>query len=301
MFQKIVVGVDGRAGGREALALARLLGGQDTEIVAVHVYAYERTPGRSSSASFEQVLREDARVVVERELAAAGVAGTAVVTGDLAVASGLDRIAVREQADLIVLGSTRHGALGGLLAGDTALATMHGAHSAVAVAPKGYEGPPPHAPQVLVAFDGSPEARAALLAARQVAAASGGRVHTLCCVEPPAAFGISGAYGFDWTEVAARRRADCRAALAETLCEDGDCATTSEVVIGLPGPAIADASREADLLVTGSRAHGAARRLLLGSTTARLLRTASCPLLVLPRGAIAPADAPTATLSATPS
>jgi hypothetical protein len=37
--------------------------------------------------------------------------------------------------------------------------------------------------------------------------------------------------------------------------------------------------------VVGSRGWGPVRRILLGSTSARLMREAHCPVLVLPRGA----------------
>jgi hypothetical protein len=39
----------------------------------------------------------------------------------------------------------------------------------------------------------------------------------------------------------------------------------------------------------GSRSHGPLRRLILGSTSRRLVREAACPVLVLPRGAWIPA------------
>jgi hypothetical protein len=49
-----------------------------------------------------------------------------------------------------------------------------------------------------------------------------------------------------------------------------------------------------DLLVVGSRGHGALHRLLRGSTVARLVRHAACPVLVVPhdvkRRASAPAE-----------
>ena len=43
----------------------------------------------------------------------------------------------------------------------------------------------------------------------------------------------------------------------------------------------------ADLLVIGASGHGRVERLLLGSTTARLLRTVTCPVLVVPPHAAA--------------
>jgi Universal stress protein family len=44
-------------------------------------------------------------------------------------------------------------------------------------------------------------------------------------------------------------------------------------------------SASLDLLVVGSRAYGPIGRLMHGSTSRQLARTARCPLLVLTRGA----------------
>ena len=65
-----------------------------------------------------------------------------------------------------------------------------------------------------------------------------------------------------------------------------------EVVVGNAWKELASRSADLDLLVVGARAYGPVRRLLLGSTSSRLVRTASCPLLVAPRGAHVTADAP---------
>ena len=44
------------------------------------------------------------------------------------------------------------------------------------------------------------------------------------------------------------------------------------------------ADRAVDLLVCGSRGYGPVRRVLLGTVSAALLRQASVPVLVTPRG-----------------
>jgi nucleotide-binding universal stress UspA family protein len=68
-------------------------------------------------------------------------------------------------------------------------------------------------------------------------------------------------------------------ATVSSFTEPGDRAAT----------ALAHRSRHLDLLVVGSRSHGPVRRLLLGSTSTRLVREAACPLLVVPRSAEAEA------------
>lgn len=60
--------------------------------------------------------------------------------------------------------------------------------------------------------------------------------------------------------------------------------TTYEVATGVAAEALlaAAAAREADAIVVGTRGHGRAARLFLGSTTLRLLRGADRPVLAVP-------------------
>ncbi|MEV0132098.1 universal stress protein [Dactylosporangium sp. NPDC050688] len=54
------------------------------------------------------------------------------------------------------------------------------------------------------------------------------------------------------------------------------------VVEGDPVPVLLAAARHARLLVLGSHGHGRLRRALLGSTSRRCARHASCPVVVVP-------------------
>ena len=58
---------------------------------------------------------------------------------------------------------------------------------------------------------------------------------------------------------------------------------------GPPLEVLASYSASVDLLVVGSRSYGAIGRLVHGSTSDELARTARCALLVLPRSARGPA------------
>ena len=71
---------------------------------------------------------------------------------------------------------------------------------------------------------------------------------------------------------------------AEALRELGDPATV-HVVEGRPDVELASRSSEFDLIVVGSRGHGPLKRLMLGSTSGKLVRSAACPVIVVPRGA----------------
>ena len=85
------------------------------------------------------------------------------------------------------------------------------------------------------------------------------------------------------------RRADLERAAATV--PDG---TVAEALLldGPAGRALAAASEDLDLLVCGSRGYGAVGSVLLGSVSHHLVRTAACPLLVVPRDGAGRARAP---------
>jgi len=64
-----------------------------------------------------------------------------------------------------------------------------------------------------------------------------------------------------------------------------DANASGEAVIGNPVEWLVELSERVDLLVVGSRGWGPLRRTLLGGTSAKLIRKAACPVLVMPRGA----------------
>ncbi len=73
------------------------------------------------------------------------------------------------------------------------------------------------------------------------------------------------------------------AAAIETIPVDVDA--DAEALEGRPAPALAAASRRLGLLVLGSRSYGPVRRVLIGGVSGPLTRAASCPLLLVPRSA----------------
>jgi nucleotide-binding universal stress UspA family protein len=288
VFQRIVVGVDGGEGGRDALALAGLLqracGG---ELVAVYAYPFDRTVALDSADAVEAVLQENLLAKLEAELSRAGVSARPLVIADASPARVLQSIAERERADLIVVGSPHRSGADRVLGGDVAASTLHAAPCAVAVAPAGFAGREGALRTVGVGFDDSPESRAALELAGRVARAAGAALHACMVVAPPVAMWPGTVLDPRWPgyDAAARRRGEGE--LEKALAELGEDAV-AEAIVGTPAAELARRSRDLDLLVVGSRSYGPMRRLLLGSTSTRLVREAACSLLILPRGAQAP-------------
>ncbi|HVV29360.1 MAG TPA: universal stress protein [Mycobacteriales bacterium] len=61
-----------------------------------------------------------------------------------------------------------------------------------------------------------------------------------------------------------------------------------EVIEGTAADVLLEAAQGADLLVLGTHGHGAVMRALMGSVSARCLRLAACPVVVLPVRAVDP-------------
>jgi nucleotide-binding universal stress UspA family protein len=273
MFTRIVVGVDCREGGRDALALAAgLQAAAGGELVALHACASE------------PLIREDVLVLVEAELARAGATGRAVVVTDRSPAHALRTIAEREAAELVVVGSSRRGGVDRVVAGDDAAATLHCAPCAVAVAPRGLADSPCTLRRIGVGLDESQESRHALEVARRLAQSAGAVLRAITVVTPTVPLWPAVAWNTAWAGDDPSTLQPDERVLAAISAEVGDDATP-ETMVGTPWKQLAERSADLDLLVVGSRSYGPLRRLLLGSTSTKLTRHAACPLLVTPRRA----------------
>lgn len=80
------------------------------------------------------------------------------------------------------------------------------------------------------------------------------------------------------------REQDGRAVLAdaETVAKDaGAVDVTTQLIHSASVPGLVDAAKEADMVVVGTRGHGAVKRLLLGSVSTGVLHHARCPVAVI--------------------
>jgi nucleotide-binding universal stress UspA family protein len=263
MFSEVIVGVDGRAGGRDAVALARLLVAPAGRLTLVHVHS-----GRDGD---EQPL-----ATLERERETAEVdAGLAAVAAP-SVGRGLHEFAATSGADLLVVGSCMRGFAGRVLVGNDTRAAMTGAPCAIAVAPLAYARDLSGLATVGVGYDASPESVAALELARELAAAHGARLRALTVVQLPAA-PWSGFATVTWGPALDDLLAGAQTSIAGLDDVEG------EAVLGIAGEELAAFGARVDVLVVGSRGYGPVRRLMLGSTSEYLAGHARCPLVVLPR------------------
>jgi nucleotide-binding universal stress UspA family protein len=176
MFSNVLIGVDGLQGGRDAIALARQLAMPGAKLTLAHVYGLFL--GRGAVEELP-IARRDARDVLERERALAGIGAEIVACGGQPVGRALRELAGERQADLLVVGSTRHALLGRVLLGDDSRATLDGAPCAIGIAPHGYAQEQHPLKMVGVGYDGSAESEPVLRAARLLAERHGAQIRTL--------------------------------------------------------------------------------------------------------------------------
>lgn len=280
MFNRIVVGVDGLDGGRDAIALAKALAADNADIVLLTAIAYEASQNRDW-IDYSAPMREETSAMLESAASGDDRCRTRVIA-DWSPGRALHQVADEMHADLIVVGSAHRGPVGRLILGDVSRSTLHGAPCAVAVAPRGFrERPRDTLSTIGVGVNGTRESDAALEAAAQIAADTGARLHLLCAVAIPAAFAATYAYAYDWTEIEADSRRVAEQQLAE-IAKSLDVPVEIEALGGNAGKLLEKLSEDVDLIVAGSRGWGAAKAVVLGSTTNRLVHHAHCPVMVIP-------------------
>jgi nucleotide-binding universal stress UspA family protein len=268
MFKNVLVGVDGRAGGHDAVALAARLTDKDGRLTLAHVHGDAMIGGA----------REESTSLLERERGGVELACELVSVDASSPGRGLHQQAEEQGADLLVVGSCARGALGRAMLGDDTRAALNGAPCAVAIASLGYAERAAPLAEIGVGYDESPESRAALEIARGLAAPTDASIHALEVIAIPtyAYTGIIPPITGESVELMLQEASTRMKRLP---------GVQGRAAYGLTGEELASFGEELDLLVVGSRGYGPAKRLVLGSTSNYLERHARCSLLVLPRTA----------------
>lgn len=139
--------------------------------------------------------------------------------------------------------------------------------------------------QIVVGVDGSESSRAALHWAYDEAAHHGASLTAVATWNPPA-MPMTAPYGSlppEDYEAQPRKEA---LALLERFIADLDERTPvvdarTSIEQGNPAKVLIERSKQADLLVVGSRGHGGFAGMLLGSVSQHLVAHADCPVVVV--------------------
>ena len=282
MFKNVIVGVDGREGGRDAVALGKRLCDEDGVLTLVYVYPLEPRAWRGTTPAYDTEQREKAEELLGKARHEMGVDAKLHVLGSPSVGRGLHEAAEILGADLLVVGSAGRGVLGRIFVSDDTRAALNGASCAVAITPAGYGPGPTAMREIGVGYDGSPESEHALRVARELARERHAELSAFEAVSLPA-YALAGPGTPD---------EDTYDELVESARERvaGLEGVSPLAAYGVPAEELAIYSASLDLLVIGSRSYGPLGRLVHGSTSLHLARTARCPLLALPRAAQHPAS-----------
>lgn len=282
----VVVGVDGSEGATRALRWAT------TEArhtgAALRIVSAWQAPVATSYATLStpyldpEPFEQDATAVVRRAedqvrdqrgdtplaVAAATVQGPAAST----------LLDAARHASLLVVGTRGRGGLASALLGSVSASCAH--HTPTPLAIIGPDAPEPGSGDVVVGFDGSDGAHAALRWAVQDARTTGSKVRvvhgwTTSIGEP---FGVlpDGSLVDDPTPEIERE-------VSDAVADMRDLPPISVEVAPEPGArALLRDAEGAAALVVGSRGHGGFVGLLLGSVSQACLHHAPCPLVIVP-------------------
>lgn len=280
MYGRIILGHDGSEQSRDALALVRLLASDGHRSIVVSHVIPRPPPFDARTREYVTLVRRHDRSVLDPALAElAGLRAEARPIESASPARGLHELAEDEGASLIVIGSTHRGPVGRVVLGSVGEILLAGTPVAVAVAPKGFAARVPSAIRSISAgFNRGLEGHAALRAAAGLASDLGAKLRAVTVDE-----------GFARARHPGKPRSDGEGSVEEELdraLADVQAPDAERVMLtGGAAKCLAEACADSDLLVVGSRSYGPLHHTLLGSVSAKLMRSCPAPLLVVPRGA----------------
>jgi nucleotide-binding universal stress UspA family protein len=303
---RCIMAVDGSAAGYEAVRQAGgMLSGADE--VAFY-YSPPRVSLRTTAgatantAAIEQARQALATAVFDKAREVLPVAlreGVRTFVGTRHPAEGLIVAAEEWRADMIVVGARGLGAMAGLLLGSVSRRVVHSAHVPVLVVRIGGTRQPGKAPRVLLACESVDTGRLTAEALARLSWPEGIDLRVLMAVDSLFGGELPG-----WLREAARSPEAEELARAWVREHEEEMQrqreSLAEFCRGLPPPLHTAASviaegapaeqilreireQSIDLVAVGARENTSLGRLLLGSTSERVLTHATCSVLVVPR------------------
>ena len=285
VVRPILVGIDGSS---SALAAARWAAREAlvrrAPVRLVHAFGWMPVHDDDDPVQIVPEARDALRRTAEERLAAAA-AQVAEVAPDVAasreVTTGMPAallVSLTAEAQLAVVGHRGLGGFAGLVIGSVsaALAT-HAACPVVVV--RGPDAPRQDGP-VVVGLDGSPQSEAALAYAVESAVAHRVPLRAVrAWLDPAVPYVVTGPA--DWDEEVNRQQGMLAEHLVGWREKYPDLCVEPVLIQDRPAHALAQSTRDAQLVVVGSRGRGGLAGMLLGSVSQAMLHHAECPVAVV--------------------
>jgi nucleotide-binding universal stress UspA family protein len=277
MYERILVPLDGSETAEAALAYVPLLPSRHVRLLAVESDRVDLSATCKAARDCKAYLEEAAAPLRQHGWKVE----TMVVFGN--PAQQIQGLATT--ADLIVMGSHGHGAVGRFVLGSVAdQVARHAPIATMIVRDRRDHAPAGRVTRLVVPLDGSALAEQALPVAASLAAALEVPIHLVRVldIDPLQAMvraGIHAAY-MRSQEVVQRQAEEYLAERVQEL-RSQDRAATAEVLLGSPAATLLEAIRPDDLVVMTSHSRGGVHRWLLGSVADKLVRAADAPVLLV--------------------
>jgi nucleotide-binding universal stress UspA family protein len=278
----IVVPLDGSKNAELALpaaeALSRLY---DAPIAFVHALHGEYVESAADRAAAEKIFADYVASLASSRAIDASSYTSAVIEGP--PAEGVLRFA--EHALFIVLASHGRGGVRAAIMGSVADKIVRGSEIPIVLVPVSGTGTALDQRPILVAVDGSKEAEEGLRLAREIAARAKRGLALL------RAYDTAPPIYVDFAFYPADFAGTLEEAARDYVKGVGLPGETTLVAQGRADAAIEEAAESIDagLVVMTTQGMGLAKRIALGSTTDRVMRSLKRPLLIVPAGSGAPA------------
>ncbi|RMB80368.1 universal stress protein [Streptomyces shenzhenensis] len=288
MEKPVVAGVDGSPSSLDAVATAAHEAAvRGTGLRLIHAFGWPSIPpppgGPPWSPAAAGVREQVDSTLAEAEQRAREAAPRVDIAREVTVGEPLMVLEIESRtASLVVVGSRGLGAFGSLLLGSTAVHLAAHAHCPVLVV----RGRPNPTGPVLLAVDGSPAGERAVEFAFAEASMRGAGLLALYVwntwnerADEGPAEPVNLVAGIERLREEEQRLLD--ETLSPHLTRYPRIPVERRLVRSRIRPALIEASREAQLVVTGARGRGGFAGLLLGSVSQALLHHAHCPVAVI--------------------
>ncbi|MCA1973004.1 MAG: universal stress protein [Caenispirillum sp.] len=269
-FERILLSTDGSAFGAGAEAVAIGLAGLWAVPLRAMTMAFSNAELDAVAPQKARDIEAAALAVLERikaQAAAAGIACETVVRHGDQPHREIVAEAEADNSDVIVMGRRGRRGLARMMVGDATAKVIGEARASILVCPKAAGM---FSKRIILGTDGSRFSDAAAICAAALARRAGMPVTVVGVMKP--AFGEA-------------RRAEAKAAVERVVAHFAAEGLAAEALLaeGLPDEVIvgAAAARGADLIVVGSHGRTGVARLLMGSTSERIIGQATCPVLVV--------------------